>query len=423
MNKFIYIAFLLMSLAITTSYSLRSEPEISINSELIDKENLRAFLMVLNIIKNKYVEPVDEKALLEASLHGMLESLDPYSEYFTDEEYKQMLERVNAEFGGVGIEFAFEGGGMKVIAPIEDTPAYKIGILPGDFIVEINNKPLSEMSRFDSVKKMRGKPGSKVQLTVVRAGQDKPLSFNITREMIRFNTVKYASFNNIAYIRVLSFSKNTTQNFLESYNRIIKDNPNIGGLIIDLRSNPGGLVDQAIEMASLFVTDGNILTIKEREREEAFPTKSNGNILTGDLPVIVLIDKGSASSSEIVAGALQDYKIAKVIGAKSFGKGTVQVTINRDLPKDYGGFKFTAAYFFTPKGNKINGVGIAPDILMEQKDPQKLLNEMHKVKIDTTDHKNNSSKKIPDNLWRIMLKYDNVLAKALESIEHKSNTE
>jgi carboxyl-terminal processing protease len=137
----------------------------------------------------------------------------------------------------------------------------------------------------------------------------------------------------------------------------------------------------------------------------------------------VLIDKGSASSSEIVAGALQDYKIAKVIGAKSFGKGTVQVTINRDLPKDYGGFKFTAAYFFTPKGNKINGVGIAPDILMEQKDPQKLLNEMHKVKIDTTDHKNNSSKKIPDNLWRIMLKYDNVLAKALESIEHKSNTE
>lgn len=419
MKKLIYIALIIFSFISTSGYLVNPEKELTINSDLIEKENLKAFLMILNIIKTKYVEEVDEKKLIEASLKGMLESLDPYSEYFTDEEYKQMIERVNAEFGGIGVEFAFEGGGMKVIAPIEDTPAYRAGILPGDYIIEIDNHPISEISRFDAVKKMRGKPGSKVRLTIVREGQDKPLYFNITRELIKFNTVKYSSFEDIAYIRVLSFSKNTTQNFIESYKTLLQENPSIKGLIIDLRSNPGGLVDQAIDMASLFVTEGNVLTIKEREREEKFPTKSAGAIITGDLPVVVLIDKGSASSSEIVAGALQDYKIAKIMGTKSYGKGTVQVTINRDLPKDYGGFKFTAAHFFTPKGNKINGVGIIPDIEIEQTNLQKLVDETQKIKFGKNQGKSTSSRKIPDNLWRIMLEYDNVLIKAFESI--KSN--
>jgi len=421
-KKFISILLILTSFIATTSYSLRPEKEITIGEDLIDKENLKAFLMILNIIKAKYVVEVNEKKLIEAALSGMLESLDPYSEYFTEEEYKQIMEHLNAEFGGIGVEFAFEASGMKVISPIEDTPAYRAGILPGDYIIEINHKPISEMTRFDAFKKMRGKPGSKVDITVIREEQQNALEFSLTRELIKFNTVKYSSEDDIAYIRVLSFSKNTAQDFKESYHAIIKENPNVKGLVIDLRSNPGGLVDQAIDIASLFVPSGNILIIREREREEAFPTKSNGTVLTEDLPVTVLIDKGSASSSEILAGALKDYGAAKIMGTKSYGKGTVQLTINRDLPKNYGGFKFTAAYFFTPKGQKINGVGITPDIIVGQKNLQKLISETQKLNYGKNHSKNISSKKIPDILWRKMLEYDNVLSNAVNSIKGESSS-
>ena len=421
MKKIISIILITISFLTTTSYSLRSENDIVINADLIDKENLKAFLMIMNIIKARYVEEVDEKKLVESALSGMLESLDPYSEYFTEEEYKQIMEHLNAEFGGIGVEFAFEASGMKVIAPIEDTPAYKAGILPGDLIIEINNDPISEMTRFDAFKKMRGKPGTKINLTIIREDQQNSLQFSLTRELIKMNTVKYSSSDDIAYIRILSFSKNTAQDFKESYKTIIQENPNIKGLIIDLRSNPGGLVDQAIDIASHFIPSGNILSIKERDREESFPSKSNGTVLTGDLPIIVLIDKGSASSSEILAGALQDYGAAKIMGTKSYGKGTVQLTINRDLPKNYGGFKFTAAYFFTPKGHKINGVGINPDIKIGQKDLPKLLEEMQKVRLSKNSSKNISSKKIPDNLWRKMVEYDNILSVALDSIKGESS--
>jgi carboxyl-terminal processing protease len=395
-----------------------SQNAISVSPQLIEKENLRAFLTVLNVIKQRYVEIVDEKKLVEAALNGMLESLDPYSVYLNQEEYKDMVDRVNAEFGGLGIEFAFDGG-IKVIAPIEDTPAYRAGINSGDIIIAINDINVADMTRIDAVKSMRGKPGSKVKLTIFRDGESKPLEFNITRELIKFNTVKYAYKDNIGYIRVLTFSKNTTETFINAYNDILKSNNNdIRGLIVDMRSNPGGLFNQAIDLSSLFVDTGNILSIKEREREESFATKSDGKAMIRNIPVVVLIDKGSASASEIFAGALQDHGKAIIMGSQSYGKGTVQITIDHDLPENYGGFKFTTAYFFTPKGHKIQGSGIKPNIAVEALDTSRIIeNDDQKSKNLRGDKNSVSGKKINESLWNKIQELDNVLSRAFDLIK------
>ena len=417
------IIFTLLNSIFFISFCARADANQDLDSKIIEKENLRAFLTVLNIVKQKYVEEVDEKKLIEAALNGMLESLDPHSIYLNEEEYKDMIDRVNAEFGGLGIEFAFEGG-IKVIAPIEDTPAYRAGINSGDIIIAIDDKNVAEMTRIDAVKKMRGKPGSSVKLTVYREGETKPLEFKITRELIRFNTVKYASKSDIGYIRVLSFSKNTTEAFVAAYKDILKSNGNhLRGLVVDMRSNPGGMLNQAIDLSSLFIDKGDVLSVKERDREESFPTKSGGNPLVHDIPVVVLIDKGSASASEIFAGAMQDHNKAVIMGTKSYGKGTVQVTVDRELPQSYGGFKFTTAYFYTPKGNKIQGVGITPDIEIEL-----LQDTRHIEKNDLKDKKEEknsvSGKKINEQLWNKMLEHDNVLSRAFDLVKgiHKFET-
>lgn len=380
----------------------------------IDKNNLDAFLTVLQVLENDYVDKVEEKKLVEGSLAGMLTSLDPYSEYYTQEEFKDLVDRVKGEFGGLGIEFAFEKG-VKVISPIEDTPAYRAGIKSGDFIVMVNGKNIDELSRTEAVKMMRGAPGSKVKLTVVRDGEKKPLEFEITRELIKFPTIKYFSEKGLFYVKILSFTQNTTEVLLNALDDIKNNNIPIKGVIVDVRGNPGGDFEQAISVSSLFLEKGIVVKVKGRSSgSKDFEVMKNVPKMTS-VPLIVLIDRGSASASEIFAGAIQDHHRGVIMGTKSYGKGTVQ-HVYRDLPKGYGGMKFTTANFYTPLGKKIQSEGVRPDIevhLIEltAQEREQLQQEYDKMKGGV------SGKKLTQELWDKLYKKDNVIKQGLDTLK------
>ena len=324
-------------------------------------------------IKNNYVEPVNSKDLIESAIEGMLTSLDPHSSYLNDKELKELRVQTKGEFGGLGIEVTLENGFVKVIAPIDDTPAFKAGIKSGDLITHLDDEPVLGMTLSEAVAIMRGKVGSKIKLTV-RRNENERVDIDIVRAIIQLKSVKSRIENNIGYIRVSSFNQKVDKQIIDSIS-LFKKNNTLIGYVLDLRNNPGGLLDQAVNVTDIFLEKGEIVSTKGRNGKRGSRYNAVKKDLTNGLPLVVLINQGSASASEIVAGALQDHKRAIIMGTKSFGKGSVQTIIPSG---DDVAIKLTTAKYYTPLGRSIQQTGIDPDILVEQAELKKLDNQRRK---------------------------------------------
>lgn len=323
-------------------------------------ELLNLFGEVMERAKVSYVEDVSDKKLIESAINGMLSSLDPHSSFLDDQSFKYMSEQTKGKFGGLGIEVTMENGVVKVVSPIDDTPASKAGLKPGDYITNIDGEAVMGMTLNDAVDKMRGKIGSKVKLTIRRINE-KPLEVTLKREEIKIQSVKNSiKADDVVYIRISSFSEDVdtmTAKAIKDATKKLGDK--LKGVVIDVRNNPGGLLDQAVNVSDLFLDKGEIVSTRSRNEEDTVKyTAKEGDIAKG-LPIVVIINDGSASASEIVAGALQDHKRAIILGEKSFGKGSVQTVI--PLGK-YGAMRLTTARYYTPSGRSIQAKGIEPDI-------------------------------------------------------------
>jgi len=327
-------------------------------------KKLDVFGDVFDIIKKNYVEEVHDEKVIEYAINGMLQSLDPHSGYMNAEIYIEMQEETKGEFGGLGIEITMENGYIKVISPIDDTPAARAGIRPGDFITHINDEGILGLSLQDTVDKLRGPVGTKLNITVARLGEQEPLVITLKRAIITVQAVKYKPEGNIGYIRLISFSEQANKGIKEAIKNLNKEigHINLTGYILDLRNNPGGLLDQSTKVTNNFLNSGEIVSIKGRDKKDISRfSASNGDLAKGK-PVIVLINEGSASASEIVAGALQDHKRATIVGTQSYGKGSVQTIFPL---KDSSAIRMTTALYFTPSGDSIHKIGITPDIEVE----------------------------------------------------------
>jgi carboxyl-terminal processing protease len=326
---------------------------------------LRAFAEVFERIGKDYVEAVDDKALLENAIDGMLSNLDPHSAYLKADSFKDMEEATKGEFGGVGMEVGMEDGFVKVVAPIDDTPAFKAGIKSGDLVVKIDEAPVKGLTLQQAVEKLRGKAGTDVQLTIMRKSEDKPLIIKLTRAVIKVNSVKQRLLGaGYGYVRISQFQVRTGAQVVEGVEKLVKENGSpLKGLVLDLRNNPGGVLNAAVEVSDALLEKGLIVYTEGRVKDSDMRfSATKGDILNG-VPVIVLINEGSASASEIVAGALQDNGRAVIAGRTSFGKGSVQSII----PLQNGAaIKLTTARYFTPNGNSIQAKGIVPDVKIEQ---------------------------------------------------------
>jgi len=367
-NRYKTVLVLVFGIFVGVSVSLTS-------SVLADKKSgettgiplneLRNFSDIFARIKTDYVEDVDDKTLLENAIRGMLTGLDPHSTYLTPDEYKELKIGTTGKFGGLGIQVGMEDGFVKVISPIDDTPAYRAGLEAGDLIIRLNEKSVKGMTLNDAVKIMRGDPGTDIKLTVIREGADKPLPFTVTRAIISVKSVKSRILEpDYGYIRISNFQSKTARDLVSEISKLKKDNKNeLKGLVLDLRNNPGGVLSAAADVSDAFINDGKLVYTKGRINNSEFEFNAKpGDIMNG-LPLVVLINGGSASASEIVAGALQDHKRAIVMGSKSFGKGSVQTI--QEL-RSGGAVKITTARYFTPNGRSIQGEGITPDIVLER---------------------------------------------------------
>jgi carboxyl-terminal processing protease len=328
-------------------------------------DQLRNFSDIFSRIKSDYVEDVEDDVLLEHAIRGMLSGLDPHSTYLSPDEYNELRIGTSGEFGGLGIQVGMEDGFVKVISPIDDTPAYKAGLQAGDLIIRLDEKTVKGLTLNEAVKIMRGKPGTDIELTVVREGADKPMTFVVTRDIIKVKSVKNRMLDpGYGYIRISNFQSRTAPQLLEAINDLKEKNKeNLKGLVLDLRNNPGGVLNAAAEVSDLFINKGKLVYTEGRIDNSHYEYNAKpGDILDG-APVVVLINGGSASASEIVAGALQDHRRAVVMGSKSFGKGSVQTI--QEL-RSGGAVKITTARYFTPNGRSIQGAGITPDIILEK---------------------------------------------------------
>lgn len=328
---------------------------------------LRNFSDIFARIKSDYVEEVDDKTLLENAIRGMLTGLDPHSTYLTPEEYKELKIGTTGKFGGLGIQVGMEDGFVKVISPIDDTPAFRAGIKSGDLIIRLDDKSVKGMTLNDAVKIMRGKPGSEIKLTVIREGADKPLTFVITRAIISVNSVKSRMLEEgYGYVRISNFQSKTARDLVSEITKLKKENKNeLKGLVLDLRNNPGGVLTAAADVADAFIDKGKLVFTRGRIENSEFEFNAKPGDIMNSAPMVVLINGGSASASEIVAGALQDHRRAVIVGRKSFGKGSVQTI--QEL-RNGGAVKITTARYFTPRGRSIQGEGISPDIELERYD-------------------------------------------------------
>jgi carboxyl-terminal processing protease len=328
-------------------------------------DQLRNFSDIFSRIKSDYVEDVEDEVLLEHAIRGMLSGLDPHSTYLSPDEYNELRIGTSGEFGGLGIQVGMEDGFVKVISPIDDTPAYKAGLQAGDLIIRLDDKTVKGMTLNEAVKVMRGKPGTDIELTVVREGNDKPLTFVVTRDIIKVKSVKNRLLDpGYGYIRISNFQSRTAPQLLQAINDLKEENKaSLKGIVLDLRNNPGGVLNAAAEVSDLFIDKGKLVYTEGRIDNSHYEYNAKpGDILDG-APVVVLINGGSASASEIVAGALQDHKRAIVMGSKSFGKGSVQTI--QEL-RSGGAVKITTARYFTPNGRSIQGAGITPDIILKK---------------------------------------------------------
>lgn len=360
---------------------------------------LRTLTEVFNRIKTDYVEEIEDKKIINDAIHGMLSKLDPHSAYLDKDSYREMRIGTEGQFGGLGIEVTMENGFVKVVAPIEDTPAERAGIKSGDLIIKLNKKPVKGMTLTDAVKIMRGKVGSKIDLLVVREGLAKPKEFTIKRAIIKIKSVKHRLLEpGYGYVRITQFQANSAKNMLSAIAKLkSKNRGKLKGMILDLRNNPGGVLPAAVAISDAFITSGLIVYTEGRSEDAKLKyTATPSDILDG-IPLVVLVNGGSASASEIVAGALQDHKRAVILGTKTFGKGSVQTI----LPMSGGtALKLTTARYYTPKGRSIQAKGIVPDIIVEEAKVTKANNGKRLREADLTGHlendkanKKNKSKK------------------------------
>ncbi len=320
---------------------------------------LQLFGDVMTIVQQDYVVKTDSKKLIQSALEGMLASLDPHSNYLSDEDYKELQEKTRGNYGGIGLEVQSEDGAVKIVTPIDDTPAQKAGLQSGDYITAINGTSILGMRLNDAVTKMKGDPDTKVTLTLVRSGKDEPFDVTLTREIIKVRSVKTRMEGNFGYLRIASFSETTANDTRDALAKLMAENKNMKGLILDLRNNPGGLLDQSVGVADLFIDGGEIVSQRGRDPKDIIRYQAKkGDMLKG-MPMVVLTNPGSASAAEIVAGALQDHHRASIVGLTTFGKGSVQSVIplgeNRAV-------KLTTARYYTPSGRSIQKTGIEPDL-------------------------------------------------------------
>jgi len=353
--KFILGKIFLISFIIIFSPNAYSNP----SDKLYEKLDL--FSDVLNTLKKEYVDEVEQSEVIDAAINGMLQSLDPYSGYMSPESFRNMNDDTRGEFGGLGIEITMEGGLVKVITPIEGTPADKAGVEAGDFIIRIDNKQVKGMSLMDAVKLMRGKIGTSIEITVRRPEIDEDLKFKITRAIIKIREVSSEVKNNIGYIRLRAFNEQSHNQMIKQINKLNKNNLN--GYILDLRNNPGGLLSQAIKITETFLDGGEIVSTRGRDKNDIKIYNAKKGDVLKKKPLIILINQGSASASEIVAGALKDHKRAILLGEKSFGKGSVQSIIPL---KNRGGLRLTTAKYYLPSGESIHEKGVEPDITVKK---------------------------------------------------------
>ena len=374
MRKSEYALWALLVLAVlaagSTMVSLaRSQSASAANSEIYRQLDL--FGEVLERVRSDYVEKPDDSKLIEAAINGMLTALDPHSAYLNPKHFRDMQVQTRGEFGGLGIEVTMENGVVKVVSPIEDTPAAKAGLMSGDLITALDKEQIQGLTLQEAVEKMRGPVNSPITLTIVRKGVEDPFDVKVTRDVIHINPVKYnAEGDDVGYIRVTTFNEQTTANLQKAIDDLKKQlGPKLKGYVIDLRNNPGGLLDQAISVSDAFLDQGAIVLTRGRNLEETQRSNARPGDMTDGKQLIVLINGGSASASEIVAGALQDHHRATILGTRSFGKGSVQTIIPLG---SNGALRLTTARYYTPSGRSIQAKGIEPEVVVEEELPEDL---------------------------------------------------
>jgi len=367
---------------IVASIFLVSSDRVEVKADTQDQvyEEIELFTEVLREIEKHYVEPQDSRELISGAIKGMVQSLDPHSSFMTKEEYGELMMETKGSFTGIGIEITIKDNVLTVVSPIEGTPADKVGLKAGDKIVKVGDKPTKDMTLIEAVKLIRGPKGTQVNLTIVRKGEQEPLTFAITRDVIPLTSVRHYSLApDIGYVRVANFQSKTGDELAEAL-ASLEQKGKLKGLVLDLRNNPGGLLSQAIDVSELFLDSGVIVSTKGRDSHQDIVAKAHKEKSDGEYPIIVLVNSGSASASEIVAGALQDNKRAIVLGTRTFGKGSVQTILRLS---DGSGLRLTTARYYTPSGRSIQLSGITPDIELafvppvekKKKDPRRFIRE------------------------------------------------
>ncbi len=363
-----------MSLLISTALVLpaQAKEENAALAEVWDNPYTLMELLgaTFSMIKEEHVEEVPDRKLVENAINGMLTALDPHSGFMPLDEFEDLENETKGEFGGLGLEVTMDNGLVRVLSPIDDTPAFKAGLQTGDYVTHIDGQGVVGLTLNEAVKKMRGKPKTKVILKISRKNEE-PFDVTITRDIIKVQPVKYEAKGNIGYLRVITFSEKTTERLHEAIEALMKEigKDKIIGFIIDVRNNPGGLLDQAVGVSDTFLAAGEIVSTRSRNPEDTQRFSATEPDLTNGLPLVVLINEGSASASEIVAGALQDHKRAVLVGLKTFGKGSVQTV--REIPA-FGGMRITTARYYTPSGRSIQAKGIEPDIVVPRAELKEL---------------------------------------------------
>ena len=371
-SEFALWTFLVLAViaASATVFNLTRSPSANAaNAEIYQQLDL--FGDVLERVRSDYVEKPDDSKLIESAINGLLAALDPHSAYLNPKHFRDMQVQTRGEFGGLGIEVTMENGVVKVVSPIEGTPAAKAGLLSGDLITHLDSIQITGLTLEQAVEKMRGPVHSTIVLTVVRKGKDAPFDVTITRDIIRINAVRSNAEDDIAYLRITQFNEQTHSSLKKAIEKLTKEiGPKLKGFIVDLRNNPGGLLDQAIAVSDSFLEQGAIVLTRGRNSDETQRSNARAGDLTKGKKIVVLINGGSASASEIVAGALQDHKRATIIGTRSFGKGSVQTII--PLGSNGAALRLTTARYYTPSGRSIQAKGIDPGIVVEQELPDEL---------------------------------------------------
>jgi len=418
------IVVLLLGLSAIFAWDRLSIQRVSAEDKNV-YENLQIFSDVLDIVKENYVQEVDDKELVEGAISGMLRTLDPHSSYLDPDAYKELQVETKGSFGGIGIEITIRDGFLTVVSPLEGTPAYELDIQAGDQILRVDGEPTKEMTLMEAVKKMRGPKGTKVVLTIMREEFTKPQDFVITRATIAIRSVRSKTLEpGYGYTRLSQFQSSTARDLRKEIAKLEQENKPLKGLILDLRNNPGGLLDQAVKVSDEFLNEGLIVYTGGRLKSQDMRFEAHMNTRPHSYPIVVLVNEGSASAAEIVAGALQDHKRAVVVGVKTFGKGSVQTV----MPLRNGAaLRLTTAIYYTPSGRSIQAKGIEPDIVVERVLPEKMESGESKAirEQDLQNHMGGGEEELSDSKpdaaeqteLKKQLARDNQLARALDVLK------